>query len=137
MGTLIPKWHRAYLRSHPVGLMVSLGIFLAGALALFAPAVVEREAASAVLPTWALTLFNVVWFTGGGAAFVGMLLGIRRLHVPGMALIAGGLLSYYAVLVSLLGLRALAAVFIALLGVGCAAHAWNLARFGYEGTAPR
>ena len=88
---LVPTWHRNYVRSHPIGLFVALGIGLGGFFGLFLPDLVRDSAASVTLPNGVLKLFYVVWLVGGTVAFVGLLRGILRLHVSGMALIAGGL----------------------------------------------
>lgn len=100
---------------------------------MFLPQVVRESAASLTLPEFVLTLFYIVWLVGGTAASVGLLRGILRLQVAGMALISGGLLAYYSVIVSIRGSAAVQAFFIAALGVGCGLHAWNLARCGYSG----
>jgi hypothetical protein len=134
---LIPTWHRSYVRSHPIGLFVALGIALGGFFGLVFPSLVSDSAASLTLPRGVLTLFYVVWFLGGIAAFVGLLRGILRLHVSGMILIAGGLLAYYGVIVSIRGSGAIQALFIGLLGIGCGLHAWNLVRCGYDGVEHR
>ncbi len=134
MSRLAPSWHRSYVRAHPVGLFVALGIALGGFFGLFLPDTVSESAASLTLPEFVLKLFYVVWLLGGTTAFVGILRGNLRLHVPGMALIAGGLLAYYGVIVTIRGSAAIQAAFIALLGVGCGLHAINLIRCGgYEG----
>lgn len=113
--------------------MVALGIGVGGFSGLFFPSVVQESAASLILPEIVLTLFYVVWLVGGVIAFVGILRGILRLHVAGMALIAGGLLAYYGVIVSIRGSGAWQAFFICALGIGCGLHAWNLGRCGYDG----
>lgn len=130
---LAPRWHRPYVRSHPIGLFVALGIAVGGFCGLFLPQVVRESAASLTLPEFVLTVFYAVWLVGGIAAFFGLLRGILRLQVAGMALISGGLLTYYVVIISIRGSAAVQAFFIAALGIGCGLHAWNLARCGYSG----
>ena len=132
MDRFIPIWHRSYVRSHPIGLMVALGIAVGGFSGLFFPSVVRDSAASLTLPEIVLTLFYVVWLVGGVIGTIGLLRGVLRLHVAGMARIAGGLLAYYGVIVSIRGSAAIQAFFIAALGFGCALHAWNLVRCGYD-----
>jgi hypothetical protein len=117
--------------------MVALGIAVGGFSGLFVPSVVSESAASLTLPRAVLALFYVVWLLGGAAAFVGILRGVLRLHVAGMALIAGGLLAYYGVIVSIRGSAAVQAFFVCALGIGCALHAWNLGRCGYDGIGHR
>lgn len=104
---------------------------------MFLPDLVRESAASLTLPELVLTIFYTVWLIGGTASFVGILRGILRLHVAGMALTSGGMLAYYCVIVSIRGSAAVQAFFIAALGIGCGLHAWNLFRCGYEGVDHR
>lgn len=133
----VPPWHRAYLRSHWVGLSVALGVCLSGLIALVAPEVVEQSASAVVLPSWVVTLLNVTWMIGGGTAAAGLLRGNRQLHVPGMSLIGGGLLAYYSAIVALRPEAALQVIFIPILGAGCLLHALFLGLYGYSGADPR
>lgn len=138
MSRLAPRWHRAYVRSHPIGLFVALGLAVGGFSGLFFPHLVSESAASLVLPELVLKLFYVVWLIGGFFSFLGILRGALRLHVSGMALVAGGLLAYYGVIVTIRGSAAVQAAFIGLLGIGCGLHAWNLVRCGgYDGIEHR
>ncbi len=129
----IPAWHRAYVRSHPIGLAVALGIFLGGLIGLLAPGAVRGSAPTLILPEWVLVFFNVVWVLGGGLSTLGLIRGLREVEIPGMMLTAGGLGAYYITAVSLRSTSALTALFIALLSFGCAGRAWNLYRYGYDG----
>jgi hypothetical protein len=129
----VPVWHRAYLRGHPLGLAVSVGILLGGLLGLFAPELVTESAPSLVLPSWVRLTFYLVWTFGGGLATIGLLRGVRQIEVPGMMLIAGGLSAYYIVAISIRATSALTALFIATLALGCMGRAWHLIRYGYEG----
>lgn len=117
--------------------MTALGIFIGGTLGLVAPDLVRESAPSLVLPEWVLIAFNICWVVGGATAFVGMMRGVVVLHMPGMALISGGLVSYWGIIVSIRGAGALAAVFILLLGIGCGFHAWYLYCYGYDGVRHR
>lgn len=130
---MIPRWHRAYVRSHPLGLCISLGFFTSGAIGLLAPSLVKDSAPALTLPTFVLVLFNIAWLVGGFLASVGLLRGRRDLEIPGMALIAGGMTAYFATVVSIRAISALAAVFMAFLAIGCAARAWTLLKHGYDG----
>jgi hypothetical protein len=132
--TAVPPWHRAYVRSHWVGLSVAVGVCLSGLIGLIAPEAVEQSASAVVLPRWAVTMLNVSWVVGGASASVGLLRGNRQLHVPGMSLIGGGLLAYYSAILALRPEAAWQVVFIAILGVGCLLHATFLALYGYSGT---
>lgn len=117
--------------------MTALGIFIGGLLGVVAPELVRESAPSLVLPEWVLLAFNICWMVGGGTAFVGMVRGIVALHMPGMALIAGGLISYWAIIATIRGWGALTAVFILLLGIGCGLHAAYLYFCGYAGVERR
>jgi hypothetical protein len=128
---LIPTWHRAYARAHPLAPAISLGILLGGLVNLFAPKLVEETASSVVLPELVLLLFNLTWAIGGAAATVGFFRGWLKLDAAGSLLIAGGLGAYYIVLISLRSTTALTAVFIALLAIGSALRAVQLFRHGY------
>lgn len=125
-------WHRAYVRSHPLGLAVAVGIMLSGAIGLLFPESVQESAPALVLPDALLVSFNVVWAVGGGLASFGLIRGSRDAEVPGLALIAGGLSAYYIVVVSIRPTAALQALFIGALAIGCAVRAWHLVRAGYD-----
>lgn len=137
LSPLAPKWHRTYVRSHPIGLYSALGLAIGGATGLLFPETVKESAASLTLPGLTENLFYFVWALGGLMAFLGLLRGILKLHVAGMTLVAGGLFTYYIVIVTIRGSGALQALFICLLGLGCGLHAWNLARCGYDGVEHR
>lgn len=136
---IVPTWHRAYVRSHPLGLMVAVGVFLAGAVGLVLPAVTDSSAPGAILSTSGLVAFNAVWTLGGGLATVGLLRGNREIEVPGLALMAGGLTAYYIAVVTVRGVAGLAGVFMGTLALGCALRAVELYRHGYYsfGTAAK
>lgn len=133
LSRVTPTWHRAYVRSHRLGLAVAIGIFLGGCINLFAPEIVQESAPTLVLPDFVLTVFNLVWVLGGALAAFGLLRGVREAEVPGLLLLAGGLGAYYITAISLRSTTALTALFIALLAFGCLGHAVNLIRYGYEG----
>lgn len=116
---------------------MAVGIFLGGLIGLLAPEAVQESAPSLVLPDWVLIFFNCVWVIGGGLSMVGLVRGNREIEIPGMILIAGGLGSYYVVVVSIRATAALTALFIALLALGCLGRAVNLYRFGYDDGRPK
>jgi hypothetical protein len=130
---LVPTWHRAYLRGHPLGLAVAIGIFLGGMVNLFAPDLVRESAPNLVLPDFVLLIFNLCWTIGGALATIGLLRGVRNAEVPGLMLTAGGLGAYYVAVISIRATSALTAIFVATLAIGCAVRAWHLTRCGYEG----
>lgn len=133
ISRLAPAWHRAYVRSHPLGLCVSFFIAVAGLIGLVAPQLVNESAAALVLPGWQLTVFNTTWLVGGSLATIGLLRGLPNAEAPGLALIAGGLTAYYIAVVSIRASSALTALFIAGLAIGCIARAWRIYRCGYDG----
>jgi len=128
---LIPLWHRAYVRAHPLAPVISLGILLGGLVNLLAPELVEETASAIVLPEYVLLLFNLVWTIGGAAGTIGFIRGWSRIEGAGMALIAGGLGAYYTAIITLRSTTALTGLFIGLLAVGCGLRAWQLFRHGY------
>lgn len=129
---LVPVWHRAYFRSHRLGVNVAVGVFFSGLLNLFLPAVTDTSAAALVLPAPLLTAFNLTWVVGGAMSVFGLVKGSVRAEVPGSALIAGGLTAYFVVVASIRSWAALAAIFIAFLALGYAERAWQLWRCGYD-----
>jgi len=134
---IIPTWHRAYVRSHRLGICVSLGILVGGLINLLTPELVEESAPVLVLPRIVLLIFNLTWVVGGALSAIGALRGARHIEIPGLSLVAGGLLAYYVTAITVRSTTALTAIFIALLAVGFAGHAINLYLNGYDGEVRR
>lgn len=131
---MVPLWHRAYVRSHPLGLTVSVGVCISGFVALAFPGLAEGSSPTRALPDWTLIVFNVVLMIGGGLATWGLLRGNVNFEVPGLFLLAGGLASFYFTVVSVRPTSALQVIFIGALAIGCAARGWHLAHYGYDGS---
>jgi len=128
-----PAWHRAYFRSHPYGFWIYATISVSGTVGLVFPDLVNESAPAIVLPIWVLMVFNAVWSMGGALAALGLLRGKLRVEVPGLALIAGGLVTYYAAVVQIRATGALQAIFIGGLALGAIERAWELYHHGYDG----
>jgi len=121
-----PRWHRAYVRSHPGWPWVMLGIAISGAIGLIMPWLVEESVVALVLPKWSYTLFNLIWMVGGACAMFGIVRGRSDVEIGGLALVAGGLTAYYIAIVSVRATASLTAVFIGFLAIGCIARASHL-----------
>lgn len=132
----VPKVQREYLRSHPGWPWVMVGILLSGIVGLVAPEAVAGSVIALVLPKPLLIAFNIVWVVGGGLGTFGIVRGHPRAEVPGLALIAGGLVSYYIAIVSVRAVGALQVLFILWLAVGCVVRAVRLVHCGYERGSP-
>lgn len=131
---LIPLRQMPYIRSHPLGLAVAIGLAQGGLVNLLFPSLVAESVVAVVFPSWFLYLFGAVWAVGGTLAAIGMLRGWRSIEAGGSALLAGGLLVYFGSVLSVRASSALVAGFILCLSIGYAFRAWHLATAGYDGT---
>lgn len=129
-GIVVPS-QRAYVASHPLGLWVAIGITVSGYINLILPHLTDESVAALIFPPLILVIFNLVWAIGGTMSVFGLTRGKPRIEGAGMSLIASGLASYFAAVVSVRAVSALAAVFMLTLAYGCAKRAYHLATHGY------
>jgi hypothetical protein len=120
------RFQRAYIAEHPVVFWLSLGIALAGTIALIAPQLAEQSTASLLLPGWLLVVFNITYAVGGWGSFIGIGIGLRKLEAGGMALLASGLLTNFIVFVYVTQAGAPGAAFLLTLAIGCGQRSWHL-----------
>lgn len=126
LACLAPRWHRAYVRSHPGWPWVMIGIALSGAVGVITPWLVDESVIALILPRWSYYLFNVIWMLGGAAGTFGIVRGRSDIEIGGLALVAGGLSAYYMAVITVRATSSLTALFIAFLALGCIARASNL-----------
>lgn len=134
LACLAPRWHRAYVRSHPAWPWITIGLALSGLIGLVTPWLVEESVIALILPEWSYYLFNFVWFAGGTASTLGMLRGRSDIEIGGLSLVAGGLTAYYIAVISVRATSSLTALFIGFLAIGAIARATHLfSSGGYAG----
>ena len=116
---------------------MAIGIGLAGIAGMVYPDLVKESAPALILPTWLYFLFNCIWAAGGTFAAWGLMRGLVRLEVPGLALMSGGLGAYYMAVITARGWSgAIAGLFIGSLALGCAIRSFHLFHYGYDGNVP-
>lgn len=128
----VPSWHRAYVRSHRWGFVMAVGFFLTGMLGLLAPHLVSESSVALTLPLVALRTFYALWMLGGLGGSLGLLLARRELEIPGLALIAGGMMAYFITATASHG-ASLASILFVFIALGAIERAWDLFRYGYGG----
>src|SRR4051812_19972415 len=89
------KFRKRYVAEHPVVFWFSIGIALAGTIAVIAPETVEQSSSSLLLPVWLRTVFNLVFAVGGWMSMLGIAFGLRKLEASGMALLSTALLANF------------------------------------------
>lgn len=134
LACLAPRWHRAYVRSHPAWPWITIGLALSGFSGLITPWLVEESAIALILPEWSYYLFNFIWFVGGAASTLGMIRGRSDIEIGGLSLVTGGLAAYYIAVISVRPAAMWTALFVGFLAVGAIARAIHLfCSGGYAG----
>lgn len=119
---------KAYLSEHPVVFWFSVGIMLAGIVAILFPDVASKSSAAVVLPRWEQTAFNVTYAVGGFMGAWGIARYQHKLEAAGMALLASGLATTFVVFIYATDAKAPGAVFLLTLSIGCGQRCIHLAR---------
>ncbi|HEY3435084.1 MAG TPA: hypothetical protein VGK41_05480 [Solirubrobacterales bacterium] len=131
MKSLVPFRQRAYLASHPLALLLSIGIAFNGYVNLIFPGLSESSAA-VVLPPLMLALFNLTWAVGGTLSTFGLVRGKAKVESAGMSLLASGLVTLFASILYLKPAAVLgSAAFLVTLAVGCFLRARHLSDHTY------
>lgn len=131
MKKIVPASQHAYLASHPLALLLSIGIAFNGYVNFLFPGISESSA-SIVLPPLMLALFNLTWAIGGTLATFGLIRGKPRIESAGMSLLASGLVTLFASILYLKPAAVLgSAAFLITLAVGCFLRARHLSNHTY------
>jgi hypothetical protein len=134
-GDIIPRNHRAYVASHPLGVCVAAGLTVGGMINLCFPDLARETSVAVALPQVLFLCFSAMWALGGLLALYGLVRGKRSVEAGGSVLLSTALAVDYIAILSVRPLSGVVSVFIFFLAVGYALRVRHLLRTGYVDVA--
>lgn len=132
---IVPRNHRAYVASHPLGVCVAAGLTIGGLINLSFPGLARETSVAVALPPVLFYCFSAMWAVGGLLALYGLVRGRRSVEAGGSVLVSTALAVDYIAILAVRPLSGVVSVFILFLALGYALRVRHLVRTGYVDVA--
>jgi hypothetical protein len=132
---IVPRNHRAYVASHPLGVCVAAGLAIGGLINLSFPGLARETSVAVALPPALFYCFSAMWAIGGLLALYGLVRGKRSVEAGGSVLVSTALTVDYIAILAVRPLSGVVSVFILFLALGYALRVRHLVRTGYVDVA--